>query len=475
MPAKGLFVNALDKLPGGRTINPSNTIRRLLGSMIGKTLAVTLSAFLLLPLIISTVPVQGTTDHVMISEIYVNEINAGSEWIELYNPTDTSINIGGWVIDTKTDTSADVTLPSNAEIPAHGFYFIGDESSGEWKPDNPAWSMPDHTETMTLTDEDGWVRLRKAEGGQIVDIVGWGTATTYETAPADKPLQGKSIERKAQGTSTKETMGPGGKDADRGNGYDSDDNSQDFVLRDSPEPQNSSSPPEIPFGPPATVAVTANPTSITADGSSTSTITATVVDQYSNDVADGTVVTFTTSLGNIGSQEVTKTTTSSVATATLTSSTMAGTATITATSDSRFDTTTVEFTPGNLDRFAFDPIGDQTAGQPFNITITVQDPHNNTVTAYTGINTLSDSTGTISPTYYEQLRQRRLDGERGHHQSGHRGDYQHHWRWQGRHQQQLRCEPRLSLHRDPDRLSHRYSRRRRFNLDPCRYSEGPVQ
>lgn len=96
MPAKGLFVKALDKLPGGRTINPSNTIRRLLGSMIGKTLAITLSALLLLPLIISTVPVQGTTDHVMISEIYVNEINAGSEWINyITQPIQASTLVGG--------------------------------------------------------------------------------------------------------------------------------------------------------------------------------------------------------------------------------------------------------------------------------------------------------------------------------------------------------------------------------------------
>ena len=87
-----------------------------------------------------------------------------------------------------------------------------------------------------------------------------------------------------------------------------------------------------------------------------------------------------------------------MATATLTSETVAGTATITATADSKYDTTTVEFIPGNLDHFAFDPIGDQTAGLSFDITITAQDADDNAVTAYTGLNTLDDSTGTISPT-----------------------------------------------------------------------------
>jgi len=97
-------------------------------------------------------------------------------------------------------------------------------------------------------------------------------------------------------------------------------------------------------GAPHTVTLQAYPTSISIPGY-TSTLTATVVDQFNNNVADGTVVTFTTSLGEVGSTEITKTTTGGVATAVLTSGTTAGTAVITATSDSRVATTTVEFTP----------------------------------------------------------------------------------------------------------------------------------
>ncbi|MFB0534904.1 MAG: invasin domain 3-containing protein [Anaerolineae bacterium] len=51
-----------------------------------------------------------------------------------------------------------------------------------------------------------------------------------------------------------------------------------------------------PLGP-FTVTLTRSPTSVPADGVSTSTITATVKDELGNDVPDGTVVTFTTSLG----------------------------------------------------------------------------------------------------------------------------------------------------------------------------------
>jgi hypothetical protein len=95
------------------------------------------------------------------------------------------------------------------------------------------------------------------------------------------------------------------------------------------------------------VTLAADPATIPADGASPSTLTATVKDQYNNDVANGTVVTFTTNLGSVGSQEIAKTTTSGVAAATLTAGMTPGVAAITATSDSESDQTKVTlFHPG---------------------------------------------------------------------------------------------------------------------------------
>ncbi|MGA3059732.1 MAG: hypothetical protein ABSD92_05120, partial [Candidatus Bathyarchaeia archaeon] len=53
---------------------------------------------------------------------------------------------------------------------------------------------------------------------------------------------------------------------------------------------------------------------------------------------------------------------------------------------------------GALDHFVFSNIGAQTVGSAFSITITAKDSSGNTVTSYTGTNTLSVSLGTISPT-----------------------------------------------------------------------------
>jgi len=69
-------------------------------------------------------------------------------------------------------------------------------------------------------------------------------------------------------------------------------------------------------------------------------------------VVNGTVVTFTTDLGTIGSTIVTKTTTydavqdKAIATAVLTSGTQAGTAYVTASVAYGSGSTTVEFVPG---------------------------------------------------------------------------------------------------------------------------------
>jgi adhesin/invasin len=97
-------------------------------------------------------------------------------------------------------------------------------------------------------------------------------------------------------------------------------------------------------GPPWTLMVEAFPTSLTADGTSTATITATVRDEWDNPVADGTSVAFTTTLGTIAPTLFT--TSQGVATTTLTAELEVGMAEVTATADSRTGSTSVDFTPG---------------------------------------------------------------------------------------------------------------------------------
>ena len=169
---------------------------------------------------------QEVPAHVVISEVYPDAVNeSDSEWIELYNPTDESVNIEGWTIDTATHIS-DATIPAGATIPAHGFYLIADAGFSTGK-DNPSWPNADLEDEMSLRNGDGWCRLNNS--GSIVDTVGWGTATTNENANAAKPAENESIERKSLN-----------------GGYapaqDTNNNSFDFSVQGTPTPKNAASP-----------------------------------------------------------------------------------------------------------------------------------------------------------------------------------------------------------------------------------------
>ncbi len=95
------------------------------------------------------------------------------------------------------------------------------------------------------------------------------------------------------------------------------------------------------------IALTANPTSIPADGSSSSTITATVTDSTGAPVIPGTSVTFSTDLGTFagGGTSITATTSDDTGTVSvsLISATTAGTATVTATSSGVTQSVNVTF------------------------------------------------------------------------------------------------------------------------------------
>ncbi len=165
----------------------------------------------------------------------------------------------------------------------------------------------------------------------------------------------------------------------------------------------------VDYDPWIVLGVSPNPTSIVADGSSTSTITSDMTinsdgadTSGSGLIPDGTQIIFTTDKGSIGSLEVTKETINGKATAILTSSTAGETATVTVKAPPYTvvaeDSATVDFILGSLDHFTFDTISSpQTAGVTFSITITAKDQYENTVTSYTGTNTLSDTTNTITP------------------------------------------------------------------------------
>lgn len=194
------------------------------------------------------------TNHVVISEISGGNgtgTAATDEFIELYNPTHSDVDIGGWLVQYKSATgttySATVTIPAGKVIKARGYFLLG----GATFQGNGTTADVSYTFDMSAsTTAGGHVRigpgLTTNPADVAVDKLAWGTGNSPEGAAAPShPAVGGSLERKAVSGSTSATMAATGTDASRGNGYDSNDNSKDFVTRAARQPQNSASPTEF--------------------------------------------------------------------------------------------------------------------------------------------------------------------------------------------------------------------------------------
>ncbi|MCY1036546.1 amidohydrolase family protein [Corallococcus sp. BB11-1] len=202
-----------------------------------------------------TVSVVADVGHVVISEVCGGTTaGATDEFVELYNPTSQDVNIGGWKVQYRSATgdtySGSFTLKADAIIKAHGYYLIG--GAGFSDPNVTADETSGINSSASMT-AGGHFRIGTGAMGtgatdaNIVDLMGYGTGKAPEgTAAPAHPASGGSLERKAKATSTSATMGEGGADAALGNGYDTDDNSTDFVTRAVRQPQSSKSPTERP-------------------------------------------------------------------------------------------------------------------------------------------------------------------------------------------------------------------------------------
>ncbi|WP_257454825.1 amidohydrolase family protein [Archangium lipolyticum] len=177
-----------------------------------------------------------------------------NEYVELYNPTDTAVDLSGWKVQYKPATnttgySSTAVIQDGKSIPAHGYFLVANK---------------DYVGEVTADAQYGFDMSASATGGghvrigpglmgtgiedlYAVDKIGYGTANSPEgsAAPAH-PSAGGSLERKALATSDSASMAINGADEKKGNGHDTDNNSTDWVTRAIRDPQNSSSPAEKP-------------------------------------------------------------------------------------------------------------------------------------------------------------------------------------------------------------------------------------
>lgn len=216
--------------------------------------------------LIKTNPVESAIAlNLVISEIKVAGVSdVDDEFIELYNPTSSPVNLAGWRVTrmTSTGTESNLIASMSGTIPAHGFFLLANDES-------PASPSADLIYASAVA-ANNTINLYSDAGNTLIDRVGFGTASIFESTPAAQPSAGQSLERKANSASTVESM-TSGIDVLEGNGEDTDNNGNDFIIRTSPDPQNSLSQIEPIFSTPsATPTSTASATPSSTPSSSPS-------------------------------------------------------------------------------------------------------------------------------------------------------------------------------------------------------------
>jgi uncharacterized protein len=162
---------------------------------------------------------------VVISEVYGGGGNSGAtytnDFVELYNLGDSALDLTGWTVQyfsASGTTAASTTALTGTLAPGTSYLVQMSAGAGGTTP-LPA---PDATGTAAMSASSGRVDL--LHGTALVDRVGYGTATTFEGAPAPGTSNTTSVSRTSPCT-------------------DTDLNSADFTAGP-PSPRNSAAGPQ---------------------------------------------------------------------------------------------------------------------------------------------------------------------------------------------------------------------------------------
>jgi len=178
----------------------------------------------------------------LISEVQVAGVDAGDEFIEIYNPTSAAIDISGWSIQYLGGTSqVENVVKKNFEagnvLPSRGFFLIArgkntsgvDGYSGSVSVDlvHRSFSLSGASSGGKLFLVNDAAKIDSLSDVNIVDALDYSFLV---------PEAGQSLERRAWQGGCVSAQGPG---ETLGNGCDTDNNAADFEILSTAKPDNS--------------------------------------------------------------------------------------------------------------------------------------------------------------------------------------------------------------------------------------------
>src|SRR5579863_2357880 len=126
---------------------------------------------------------------IVVSEVFAAGGNSGApytnDYVELFNRGTSAVSLTGWTLQYASATGTTFTSTAlSGSIPTGGHYLVQLASGGS---NGSALPAPDATGTSNLAVSGGKVQVVNAGAG-VEDLVGWGSATSYEGAAAAPAL-----------------------------------------------------------------------------------------------------------------------------------------------------------------------------------------------------------------------------------------------------------------------------------------------
>ncbi len=171
-------------------------------------------------------PPPEPADYILINEIQIEGANTTDDWVELYNPTDEEVDISQWSIQKQSVGGIAFdkkNFRTDDKVPSKGYFLIVRNDA-----DENLKMIADMTCSALQLSSNNTVYLvnnkeaiENGDDPNIVDKVGFGESPfSPEGTAAPEPPAEKSTQRKTLG-------------------IDTNDNSQDFVINETPSPTNS--------------------------------------------------------------------------------------------------------------------------------------------------------------------------------------------------------------------------------------------